>query len=342
MKARNLAEDQEEIFILIALEYQNMKKSAEAVKYFRKALKINPNNDFALYEIAWSYDEAGQTAEAIRFFEEFIDVYPYSLTAWQNLGLARIRSGEFEEAIQAFDYALAIEDDFVPAIVYKAYSLAGLLRYDEAIEVYKSSFEIQEPDAETLYLIGECFEKMQNMAQAERYFRKAVAKDPDFSRAWIGLGVVAEHYERPLEGIHCIKKALDVEDKNPEYWYFLAGFQDEAGLGEEADLSYRQSLMLEPNLWESRLDYSDFLAQHGHLQEAMDLLAEGIQIDPGRTSLIYRYGALLLQAGRRKSGIEVLEQALAQDYDLHSELLEYEPLLEIDPELNRLIDRYRP
>jgi tetratricopeptide (TPR) repeat protein len=180
------------------------------------------------------------------------------------------------------------------------------------------------------------------MNQAERYFRKAVGKDPEFARAWVGLGVVAEHFQRPLEGIHCIRKAIEIEDKNPEYWYFMAGFQDEAGLGEEADLSYRQSLMLEPNLWECRLDYSDFLAQHGHLQEAIDTLLEGIQIDPGRTSLIYRYGALLLEAGRRKSGLEVLEQALAQDFDLHAELLEYNPLLERDSELNRLIDRYRP
>lgn len=341
MKALEMSGEQEEICVLIALEFQNIHNYPDAIRFFRKVLKINPDHEFSLYEIAWSYDQIGQTEEAIKFFETFIDQFPYSVTAWHNLGLARIRSGEYPEAIEAFDFALAIEDDFVPAMIYKALSLAGMEQYEEAIDIYKSSFIHQQPDADTLYLIGECFEKLENMNQAERYFRKAVAKDPECARAWVGLGVVAEHYKRPLEGIHCIKKALDIDDKNPEFWYFMAGFQDEAGLAEEADLSYRQSLVYDPNLWECRLDYSDFLAQHGHLQEAIDTLCEGIQIDPGRTSLLYRYGALLLEAGKRKSGMDVLEQAFAQDYDLHPELLEYQPSLENDPELNRLIDRYR-
>ena len=341
MKALDMGGEKEEIFILIALEYQNMQRPEDAIRYFRKVLKLAPDNDFAMYEIAWSYDQNGKTEDAVAFFETFLDSHPYSITAWHNLGLARIRTSEYEKAISAFDYALAIQEDFVPAIIYKALAFAGLQKFSEAIEMYKSSFSYQEPDAETYYFIGECYEKLEEMGKAENYFRKAVLKEPEFARAWVGLAVISEFHQRPLEGIHCMRKALEIEDKNPDFWYYLAGFQDEAGLSEEADLSYRHSLMLEPNLWECRLDYSDFLAQHHHLDQAIETLTEGIQIDPGRTSLIYRYGALLLESGSRKSALQVIEQALIQEFDLHQELLDYYPQLEKDAEINLLIDRYR-
>lgn len=76
------------------------------------------------------------------------------------MGVAYNKLAEYDEAINAFDFCIAIEEAFSSAYFNKANALANQEKYEEAIEVYKQTFEYEEPDAYTHYYLGECYEKL--------------------------------------------------------------------------------------------------------------------------------------------------------------------------------------
>jgi tetratricopeptide (TPR) repeat protein len=107
-------EDRDEIFLDIAMEYQNLNQFKEAIEVLKEAIRINANNEGALYEIAYCYDRLGDYQQAINCYTSFIDENPYSFTAWYNLGNAYSKSENFERSVWAYDYSILINPDFGP------------------------------------------------------------------------------------------------------------------------------------------------------------------------------------------------------------------------------------
>ena len=81
-------EDRDEIYLDLAMEYESASDYKEALVILQEAIKYNPQNEGAIYEIAYCYDQIGDYEKAIKCYSDFIDENPYSFTAWYNLGNA--------------------------------------------------------------------------------------------------------------------------------------------------------------------------------------------------------------------------------------------------------------
>ena len=99
----------------------------KAIEYLQLSLEDNPENDVALYEIAFCWIH-GPSRDSISFYERFIDKQPYSYAAWYNLGNVLNRMDRFEEALDAYDYCLAIRTTSRRPISIKQ-TLASLNRF---------------------------------------------------------------------------------------------------------------------------------------------------------------------------------------------------------------------
>ena len=94
-------------YLLKGNEHYYKKEYAKAIDWYDKALKIDPNNVFALY----------------------------------SKGVALKNLGKIEEAIEGFDKILKIDPNNVEALVIKGLGLANLRRHEEAIQVYDKASE---------------------------------------------------------------------------------------------------------------------------------------------------------------------------------------------------------
>ena len=80
-----------------------------------------------------------------------------------------------------------------------------------------------------------------------------------------------------MESVHYIKKALELNNENVDYWFKYAEIQQKIGFIEEAEIAYKKVIELEnfePEIW---LNYSNLLYQQEHQIEAIDVLYEGIK-----------------------------------------------------------------
>ncbi|MEN9304140.1 MAG: hypothetical protein RL264_2569 [Bacteroidota bacterium] len=258
--------DVDEIYLDIAFEYQRLRNLKEAIATLKTALVVNPNNEGALYELAYCYDLSADYEQAIETYTTYIDDQPYSFTAWYNLGNAYSRVEKFDKAVQAYDYALIINPDFGPAHFNIANSYLMAEKYHQAIEHFHECVRLDGDDAMAFCYLGECHENLEETDLAKLFYRKAIEMAPKLPDAWLGLGIVLDMEGSTKEGITALHCALDLEYDNAGIHHVLAGAYQRILDFENAELYYLNAIELDPTDETCLEDYVDMHLQIEPLQ----------------------------------------------------------------------------
>jgi len=339
-KALELAEEQkDDVYLSLAITFQNMGDFNQAVDYYKMSLLNNPENETAMEEMVFSLEAGNRMEEGIEFYKRLIDESPYSFMLWYYLGELLTKSGEFEEAIRAYDYTILIKEDFAPAYLDMAQAFAMLERFQEAIDRFKLAFEYCTPDAFTYYSIGECHENLREFVTARDYYLKAVKMAPEMSQAWYGIGVTFEEEYRWYQAVHYIRKALDLESRNPEYWLAMGDCECRLENHESAESCYRQVITLDPGNEEGWIAYSELLSVMNRAMEAFELLAEARNIHQDKDEIIYRQVCCLYQAGYLEDAYGLLAEAASRNISASNIIFEVMPSLEGDSRIQSILYR---
>lgn len=323
-----------DLFIDIALEYENIGHWDRAVAVLQEALLENPNNETALHELGFCLESMGKSTEAVGAFQQFVDDHPYSCPGWYNLGNALQRTGAHAKAIEAYDFALVIDDGFSPALLQKASALTMVEDYDQALECYSESMLLDAPQANIFTLMGECKERVGHLSEAEEYYLNALELDGDFADAHVGLGVVAEMREDWTGSMKHFERAMALEPENVEYHILLGGILKKIGMHDEADLIYANALRLEPDNLEVHLEAAENLQANERHEEALGLLDA---VPPASTEdplVICRRFVSLYSLGRTKTAYSILDLGIEKVHDLCQLLAELFPGIEQDAEFS--------
>ena len=76
--------------MLMANEHQMLGAHKEAIKLYEDVLRMNPEDEIALFNMAHCFEALGQEEEAIAFFRKFID-QSFSDQAWFHLSASYAR-----------------------------------------------------------------------------------------------------------------------------------------------------------------------------------------------------------------------------------------------------------
>jgi DNA-binding winged helix-turn-helix (wHTH) protein/TolB-like protein/Tfp pilus assembly protein PilF len=139
-------------------------------------------------------------------------------------------------------------------------------------------------DAYRLYLKGRYEWSKRTWAgniEAERLFRNAIEKDPNFTLAYVGLADSTATWASPNHAISAVGKALELDP-------FLA--EAHATLGflkmfhywnwEEAESELKRSIELNPNYAPAHHWYAELLAIQGRHEEAKAEMRRALEINP--------------------------------------------------------------
>lgn len=323
-----------DLFIDIALEYENIGHWEHAVEVLKEALIENPENETALHELGFCFESMGGTAAAVEAFEQFVDRHPYSCPGWYNLGNALQRMGKFHRAIEAYEYSLVIDEGFSPALLQKASALTMMEDYRQALECYRESILLDAPQANIYTLMGECKERLEELNDAEEYYRCALELDGDFADAHVGLGVVAEMRKDYSGSLKHFEKAMELEPTNVEFHILLGGILKKIGMFDEAGLIYGNALRLEPENLEVYLEAADNFQRDARFDEALELLGSIPPESHSDPMVTCRTFISLYSLGRTKQAYALLDEALDRIPDLCLTLNGVFPGIEQDAEFS--------
>jgi len=84
----------------------------EAVKYYDRALEIDPGNAETLNNRGLALHMLKDDGEAIKSCDRAIEKDPTSVYAWTNKGFALFNQQKYREAVACFDRALELDPAF--------------------------------------------------------------------------------------------------------------------------------------------------------------------------------------------------------------------------------------
>lgn len=91
----------------------------------------------------------------------------------------------------------------VRALFRRAYALAEIRRYDEAVECYDKAIEINPKDAFAWYNKGNALANLAMHEKAIACFDKALELDPNYTNAWNNKGVSLDNLRKYRKAISC-------------------------------------------------------------------------------------------------------------------------------------------
>ncbi len=158
------------------------------------------------------------------------------------------------------------------------------------------------------------------MRQATSYFEQAIALDPGFALAYVGLSDSYQLQEdagslERQEMLHraelAVEKALEIDPQLGAAYTSLGGIKWTIGLYPEAEAMFKKSTQLSPNYSRAYLWYGLMLADQNRSEEAIALFEGGIELDPLSSALTESLGYALEIHGEFKKALKYYEKAAA-------------------------------
>ena len=326
-KALEFGDDREYIYNCMGNEYLNLNEISQALYYFRKALELDLDDDFAFFSCVQCFEDLHLNKECIEFLLQYIDLRPYSEIAWSQLGQQYMILKDYEEAHRAFDYATLINPKSIMAHTQKAACLEKLEDYEKAIEVYEETLELDDSAAYTYMKIGSCFVKLGKPFKALKSFHQAIHEDPQLDQAWVATSDLYESIGNYDEALYYLNRGLDLDGLNIDYWKRRAYLHIQLVRFEESTLDYYRLVELEPNNFYNWLGLSETLITIGDYQKAIEAVYRGLK-HFNRAELYYQLSNCYYLLGEEENGAAAFKKASEMNDSLRVEMFKKYPILE--------------
>lgn len=331
-------EDKDEIYLDLAMEYENKNDFKNALVILKEAIAYNPKNEGATYEIAYCYDQMGEYDNAVKCYSDFIDENPYSFTAWYNLGNTYSKSEEYENAIWAYDYCILINEDFGPVYFNLGNAYLSLDKYQLSIDNFNKCMELDGEDPIALCYIGEAHEQLGELKLAKYYYQQSLELAPLLPDAWLGLGIVEDLEGNTKEALPFIFKAIEIDPENAGYYSVLAGAYEKLNNIDKAQENYLMSLELDPTEEECLTSYINMLSAIS-LKDTFKILVEFMENNSENDIAPVLKINLLWKLGKKKEALFLFSEYLNLNresamelYELYSEYKEISSFTELSAE----------
>jgi tetratricopeptide (TPR) repeat protein len=126
----------------------------------------------------------------VKFWEKALNLNPERPDAYNGMGWIAFEKGEYEKALTFWRKALEINPK-IPAIHNSiAQTLIVLGRYREVIKEAEEELKITPRSGLSYFLLGQGYLKLKEYDKAKKYYETAIELQPDYMNAYYGLFTV--------------------------------------------------------------------------------------------------------------------------------------------------------
>jgi tetratricopeptide (TPR) repeat protein len=234
--------------------------SNNALIAFQRALKISPNIVAALAGASQIEFQAGDPA-AVPLLTHLIELRPDDPTAHAMRAVLEYRQGKCAEAAPDFDKSGAILDTQIDGLHAYATCLVQLKRLDDAVTI----------------------------------FEKAVALRPDDPRERRVLASIQLMAKKPQDALATLQPLLQAQDVDSKTLQLASRAYEDAGDTPNAVTLLRQAILLDPRDVSLYLDFANISFNHASFQVGIDVITDGLSLQPDADDLYVARGVLYVQ-----------------------------------------------
>ena len=166
-----------ETILALARALNKIDRKEEALAQYLTLFKIDDYKLVVALEIGIIYYDNRQYETAIKYFDEALDVQPNNSEALKYKAFCFVNIGNFNDAISGMNniYKKFPDDPLLNYNMGRAYR--GREDYKTAIRYYSNSYKFKEYSVKSLYEMGLCYIKLENIESAIKTLEKAISYD---------------------------------------------------------------------------------------------------------------------------------------------------------------------
>ena len=161
-------------------------------------------------------------------------------------GLILLKLNKTEGAISYFQKSIHIKSDFFEAHFHLLQSLYDLKKYDEAILQSKKCLKINSKSTDTLLLLGNLYNKLNQEKKSEKYFREILKINSKDSNAYYSLGNLYKKKADYEKAIDNYKLAIKFNENYFASYNNLGTLYQEIGKFDLAILNFKSVIKINP------------------------------------------------------------------------------------------------
>ncbi len=303
---------------LLGLAYFRDGQLNPAIEQYEVAIGIAPSDAGLYLALAGIFSASGLTAEAETTLLAAVDAVPGSQRVRYELGDLYTRTGRMAHAIEPFRTAAGLNGDVPLDVVYQRLGnihtvLAG---FDEALEMYRRSLEIDPNSIETRLGLAHMYSRSNRPREAMAELRAIEQRQPNVIAVHYRLAELLLREERFVDAEQAASRAVELDPNHMQSRYLRGmalarmGQHDEAG----AELERYRRLETAAQARDRRAaEVASFNGgavqklREGRTGEAIELLRRGILAQPAVASLRLSLVLVLTQTNRLQEAAEALE-----------------------------------
>jgi len=171
--------------------------------------------------------------------------------------------------------------------------------------------------------LADMLREQENWNQAIRHYRLALAADPTYGEAEIGLGLIAKGQGQIESAIAHFRRAVQHNPFLAEGFANLGTAYLQQGEWNRAVQEFEKALSIEPANAQVYLNIGTALSRLGRQAQALEAFAEAVRLKPDLSKAHYSLGLARARAGQPAQAIEAFRQAIQlipADADYHYNL----------------------
>lgn len=235
-----------------------------AAAEYRLALRRDPRNAEAHYQLALVLQDEGKTDECILEYQQAIHLdMPdpagpahhalQTANAYRQLGSIRQEKNQLISAVANFRASLRLAPSDVPTLVNLGDALYDRQLYSASLTEYQAALRL-DPQGRDLDLVtvhiatGNCLDGLNQPVPAVHEYRTAVRLSPNNAVAHYDLGRELEALDRYPESIREIREAIRLNPRDAQSHYELGLILYNSGEQESGRVEWRKVLRMgDPN-----------------------------------------------------------------------------------------------
>ncbi|MCA1563534.1 MAG: tetratricopeptide repeat protein, partial [Acidobacteria bacterium] len=295
----------------------------KSVAVLKRFVEEQPGMAEALVLLAEGYDAMGRTAEVAAAYETAVEQNPGSAELKVRLGFAYQRLGDYDRAIAAFQQAhqAAAGSSALDTYLLQAY-VAGN-RIDQAIAFAADARARYPEDPRLPQLEAEALRRAGRFTDAVALLEGVLVRHADEPSVYVALSELHTSARAFDAALDVLKQARTKHPDDVSVAFQLGAVFERAGRYLEAEVAFRDVLAKDP-LHAPALNYLGYMfADRGErLDEAVDLIARAVTIEPGNGSYLDSLGWAYFKLGKldlaerhlRDAAAQLLSNSVVQDH----------------------------
>lgn len=172
---------------LLARCKYDQKQVQAGIDAVKKAIQVMPQEGYYFYLLAFGHYQLDQHGPALRYLQRAAELSPWNAEFFGLWGLVLLEERKFELALEKANEGLAVDAENITCLNVRSTALNKLRRVDDAMETMQDALEKDPENAWTHSTVGWNLLEKGKHNEAAGHFREALRLQPNMEGAREGL-----------------------------------------------------------------------------------------------------------------------------------------------------------